>query len=254
MGVLGTVILLFVRSSKFSLPENDLMPESYWKELWELKDKSLEKFKHVLEVSFEIVLVIGLALELIALPQHFVESAKLNKEAQSFRLKAAQLEAKIQPRTITTTRAANFIELTKGIQFKYAIFICLGHQVDNETYNFAQQINELLILSGFDQYPFPQSAVVKTNLYLKRQISDDSINNFDLWIFDGNSHYTDKDQGTFLDISKTNHPELFDGSEREHYASVAEAFQKIGISVVWEKTTNKMFNGDILLYIPPKNY
>jgi len=49
---------------------------------WEVKREKLEKTKHKAEVVFEIVLIIGLALELWAMPNHMKEAEKSHEQVK----------------------------------------------------------------------------------------------------------------------------------------------------------------------------
>ena len=136
LGVLGTVVLLFFKFQKFAYDQKNLMPEEYFKKNWELQKTRFEKGKEHLEKGFEIVLVIGLALELWAFPHHILESARLNKEAGYARKEAGEaikqgakfskdaeelrtanlaLEREIQPRRITPEKKAVIIRALNGL-------------------------------------------------------------------------------------------------------------------------------------------
>lgn len=96
-----------------------------------------ETLKHKWERRFWLMVVWGLVLELVAFSFAFKAS---NNEI-------LELQAKLQPRQITTKQVTNFIFLTEKID-KIPIKICVG-EADQETETYAYQIRCMLSQAGF---------------------------------------------------------------------------------------------------------
>jgi hypothetical protein len=197
-----------------------------------------ETLKHKWERRFWLMVVWGLALELVAFSFAFTAS---NNEI-------LDLQAKLQPRTIKQKQADDFIKFTRNVQFKIPISLCVGRLYDDETWNYCRQIDEMLGLAGFQQFQFPVGIEVKTNLHISKHIGQSGVR--DVWIFDGNQKNTS--EVFYDDISPQSNPELFGNTISGQYAEIAVAVKQM--SVAWVKSTNEIFKGDITIYVPPKIY
>lgn len=124
--------------------------------------KKFPKKEHARKLQIEklgwYVVVIGLAMEFWG--DHAAkriserESARLNKEAgdarkeaQQFRLRASQLEAKIQTRTIAHDKRDKFVNLLAAKQKVPVRVLYIGEGLDTRPY--AEQIREMLDAAGY---------------------------------------------------------------------------------------------------------
>lgn len=81
--------------------------------------------------------------------QAIERASTANKEAQRFRVKADELEAKTKPRMITETQVTNFIFLTRFIS-KIPVTVSVG-QEGFDTTSFSFQLREMLSKAGFEK-------------------------------------------------------------------------------------------------------
>lgn len=120
--------------------------------------KKRERAWDICSAVFWLVLVVGLAVELIG--THMAtriadrENARLTKEASVARLEAAQanertvqLEIKALPRRISIKQRDEFIRLTKGSP--KALVRVIAMTEDKETMDYAHHIREILDAAGF---------------------------------------------------------------------------------------------------------
>jgi len=119
IGVMGALVVRLISFRKFSYDENDLMPIEFWKKQWELKKVGFEIKKKWWDFGFECVLVIGLALEIFALPKQISEIERLHasnlalrKQVEQFRSDNLGLEKQVnETKTQLANAEARLIEL-----------------------------------------------------------------------------------------------------------------------------------------------
>jgi len=107
------------------------------------------------EDIWESALIIGLALELIALPENLSEVARLNVISEKLRSTNLVLEAQVlelktkqSPRTITSEQRASLIKCLDDCP-KGKVFI-MASVLDFEATDYAAQIESVLTNSGFE--------------------------------------------------------------------------------------------------------
>ena len=129
---------------------------------------SAKKHNEVWESRWGYVLIVGLGLELIALPNHFVEASELrtlaskaNERASTNELRSAQLESanltlrsnvvalemKLRPRTIAVEVERGLIsKLSQLPKQQVLIQSCIS---DEEPTHFAEKLQNVFLKSGF---------------------------------------------------------------------------------------------------------
>jgi hypothetical protein len=108
----------------------------------------LEPSKRKLEIISVVILLVGLMLELIALPHSLLEAARLNNENLKLEKQVLGLEAKLQWRTISPGASKHIINLLSTSPKNGIVRIsCQG--TDLEACNFAKQIYEVLTNCNF---------------------------------------------------------------------------------------------------------
>jgi hypothetical protein len=117
--------------------------------------KIVSKCEHIKERLAKlstIILIAGLAIELLGLFKTSQQSSKVIEDLRTSNLKlearVIELKAQQQPRRITTEQRARFIELAKGIHDKIPVKVITGMS-DNETENFARELAEMIGSAGF---------------------------------------------------------------------------------------------------------
>jgi hypothetical protein len=104
------------------------------------------------------MVIVGLGIELLALPHHFIEVGELKTAAKMLestnlllRVKVSELEIRANPRTIVPEQVTNFIFLTKETA-KIPIMVSVGAE-GPDTQTFAFQIRDMLSRAGFGVRP-----------------------------------------------------------------------------------------------------
>lgn len=120
----------------------------------------LESGRRGWETLFLVLVVLGLALEFVALPISLTQShrevgalqnetQRMKKQTEELRRGNLELEAKIQPRAITPEQTANVIRLLGTNQDDTEITVFLDRIDDPERALFGKQVNDVLSSAGF---------------------------------------------------------------------------------------------------------
>jgi hypothetical protein len=115
----------------------------------------LELRKKCLEISSAALIVVGLGLEVSAWPSHIKEILDLRTDnlkqqtiIEELRTKNDELEAEMQPRTISDENFAKFVGLLRDSPDKHPIWVIFSSQSD-ETVRFTERVRSMLDETGY---------------------------------------------------------------------------------------------------------
>ena len=156
--VLGAAFGFVASRRKFpqKIDPLDIIPEDFKRKIWEAERKQKEHF-------WEYVLIIGLGLELMAMPFHFWEIALLNSATETLRQKNLALEAELQWREITAEQKKKILTSLESVRYqaKCKVVINADHS-DFEARSFAKEIGGVLTEAGFE-VKVPSSIIMGIN-------------------------------------------------------------------------------------------
>ncbi|MGA2177324.1 MAG: hypothetical protein ABSH38_20305 [Verrucomicrobiota bacterium] len=215
------------------------------------------------EKLFAIIVAIGVTMDVFGLIHAIPEALQLSrdvaeaneraeraeKEAQSFRVKADEMEAKMQPRRIRMEQRTNFIFLAQFIP-KVPIKILIG-QEGRDTEDFASDLRETLTMAGFtanaDAGPWQINR--DSTLFVTTHL--ENTNNADLLFFS----YETNDLPDLITIWGQKLPNGFlmptkvSTNEPQVYAAIKYCLEDIGIKCEWQRDTHYVHAGECLIYV-----
>ncbi len=211
------------------------------------------------KVRFWKMVVGGLAIELIAFGLAFIAS---NREIEELHKSNLELQAKLNPRTITLEQITNFIYSTELIR-KIPIKICIG-QEGSDTETFAYDLREMFTLAKF---PVDSSAGVwgitrDPNFISTRPIG--YTNEYpDVWLVYYSTNNWEKEQkiphrfhikANYFPFSTNMQPMVLENDPQELFDAIYFTLKQTHIKVettpdtYWVKT-----NGEFALLVPIRN-